>query len=708
MDSKKLSACISTYLAFGGFLLLMAFLNSDIAVSPLLYFFLIIPLVLCSRYFHRKGFSNALIINALISLNAITIYFSFDKTGTGDTVWYNSFQCLAKKEIWLEKPGLLTIYIIFFAVGYITYRVAVEAEENRLSSNSKASSERLLKSEMQKLEDVNKQIAGQIKVLSDDAKNARVKLTVRIENLKNITTSIVKSLNTPEVITQVLNACKSLLAADKAAVFLEAKNANALELGDCFGYEPGRIKFIDKNQGMVKWVIENKKMVTTDDIRRNYQLADLLKADKFPMTVCSPLFFGKDKVGGILAFERVKAVSEEPQAEKKKELKKGDSGPEPELSEDDLRMIGILTDVASLAIQNATFHEKSLTMADQPFDKIEDPEVKKEKMYKIGKTYEENEMYDGAIEIYEAIMKIDPNYRDIPKKLNRLRDLLAIQMEYKNMNLSEGLNKKFKNFQKIGIGGMGIVYKALDLARNQTVAIKVIAEKYRNNQKTIRRFIKRDGLAAKRLDHPGIVKVFEVVEGDMPYIVMEYVEGESFRKILDRLGRIQPLYVKRIALQVGEALAYAHSNNIIHRDIKPDNIMLHQNRIIKIMDFGLAKILDVSSMTETGEVFGTLYYMPPEQLRGGEITEGTDIYALGVTLYEFLTGTLPFKGNNPEQVMYKIFNTLPPPPSKIVPELPPELDRIVMKAIEKEVDKRYQSAYELIDDCKVLKLKNII
>ncbi|MDD2715642.1 MAG: protein kinase [Candidatus Wallbacteria bacterium] len=269
----------------------------------------------------------------------------------------------------------------------------------------------------------------------------------------------------------------------------------------------------------------------------------------------------------------------------------------------------------------------------------------------------------------------------------------------------DGLAGNFKDFQKIGMGGMGVVFKALDIKRDRTVAIKVLAEKYRDNLKFIRRFIKRDGLAAQRLDHPGIVRIFEVVEGEIPYIVMEYVEGESFRKILDRLGRLQPQHVARIALQVAEALAYAHSHNIIHRDIKPDNIMLHQNRLAKIMDFGLSKVLDVASMTGTGEVFGTLYYMPPEQLRGGDIVEGTDIYALGVTLYEFLTGTLPFKGNNPEQALYKIFNTSPPPPSGIVPEVSQKLDRIVMKAIEKDAAKRYQNAYELIDDCKVFESK---
>ncbi|MDD5090917.1 MAG: protein kinase [Candidatus Wallbacteria bacterium] len=710
MDSKEkqLSILSVTYIACGGFLLLMAFLEQELVLSPLCHFFLIIPLLQSAVYFRRKGFLIGLLINVLLSFNTITIYQAW--SGGRKTLEMGvMLKSLFNQTVMIDKPGILICFLIFFIVGWYIAGLSEDVEVHRVLSETHAAGERKLKSDLQKLEETNKSVGQQIKDLADNSRVLRMKLTTRIETLKEITTRIVRFLNEDEIIDQVLKACSSLLAVERAAVFMETKNNIALEMSASIGYPPGKFKFMERGKGMIGWVFENKQMLTSDIVRRNYQLADLMKQDMMRITVCAPLYSGKDRVGGVLVIDYSKdkeiEKTEEPSGGRKRE-----GVIENEVADDDLRLIGILADVASLALQNARYHDKSLTMADQPFDKIDDPQIKMEKMYKIGKTYEDNEMYEGAMEIYQAIVKIDVNYRDVPKKVERLKDILAIQNDFENKGIqfSEDMRKRYRHVEKVGIGGMGIVYKALDTTSNEIVAIKVIAEKYRGNQKTIQRFIKRDGMLAKILDHQNIVRVFDVIEGEVPHIVMEFVEGESFRKILNRMGRLQPMHVKRIALQVAAGLGYAHSKNIVHRDIKPDNIMLHQNRIVKVMDFGLAKMVDMCSMTETGEVFGTLYYMPPEQLKGDDVCAATDLYALGVALYEFLTGTLPFKGNNPEQVMYKIFNKVPPPPSKICPGLTPELDHVIMRSIEKSLDKRYKTAEEFATDMKEVKLKSLI
>jgi len=685
----------------------MAGIGNELTLSSWLYYLLLFPLALGSRYFYRQGFYLSFLLNLIIIINAIAFYSSHGTIAKESTIFTLAFKKLIDIDIISKNPGLIWIIITYFVIGRLICDLSEESYQFKQTSSSTRTSEKRLKSELENIKLNNENLTKEIKKAADEMKMLRVSLTTRMESLKDITTRIVKSLNYDEIINQLIQASQSLLGAKKIAVYKEAENVHALELVEAIGYEKNKLKFIDKNAGIIGWVFQNKRILTIDEVNRNYNLSGLLKGNKISISICAPIFIENGKIGSILVLDDLAIGSEKAQIKTKGHK---DSTPKKIVSEDAQRMISILIDMTSLALKNALFHEKSITMADQPFDKIEDLEVKKEKMYQIGKSYEENEMYKGAIEIYQEILKLDSNYRDVPKKLQKLRELRAVQKEYEEnkIQFTDDMLKKYKNVSKIGIGGMGVVYRAQEIDKKRTVAIKVIAEKYRENQKTIQRFIKRDGMAAQRLDHPNIVKVFEVNTDKVPYIVMEFIEGDSFRKILDKMNKIPPHYVKKIAIQVGEALAYAHNNNIIHRDIKPDNIMLHRNKIIKLMDFGLAKITDVTAMTETGEVFGTLYYMPPEQLKGEQVSEATDLYSLGITLYEFLTGTLPFKGNNPEQIMYKIFNSTPAPPSSILETIPKQLDDIILKAIDKDINKRYQSAYEIIDAFKKIKLQNII
>lgn len=706
MNKENIITFLIIYIFCGGFLIFTAFFGGKLGLVSWPYYILLFPMIIGSRYFFYQGFIFTFFINIVLSLVALSFYIG--RINTENKMFINALLKSFQLEYLAKSPGLIWIFITYFVVGKTISELSEERERFKRSTTSKLSNEKQLKLEISKLEEHNKALNEELKKGAEAMRNLKVKLTGKMETLREVTTMIVNSLNKEAIYNNLIKACKKLLGAERVAIFKESKNVNALELVDSIGYDDSKIKFLDKKHGMVGWVYENKKLLTIDDVNKNYSMSHLLKNQKLTVSICSPLFIKKGIIDCILVIDGLKGgdIAKNNSKSIKGKRNKIKTGASHIVNDDDLRIVGILIDMTTLALKNAIYHEKSLTMADLPFDKIEDEEVKKEKMYKIGKSYEENEMYEGAIEIYEAILKIDSNYRDVLKKLERLRKLRAIQKEYEEnkIHFTEDMLKKFKNVEKIGIGGMGVVYKALDIEKKITVAIKIIAEKYRNNEKTIQRFIRRDGMAARRLEHPNIVRVYDVVEGEVPYIVMEYIEGSSFRKILDKWGKIQPVYVKKIALQVGEALAYAHSNGIIHRDIKPDNIMLHRNKIIKLMDFGLAKILDVTAMTETGEVFGTLYYMPPEQLKGDSVADATDIYSLGVTLYEFLTGSLPYKGNNPEQIMYKIFNSEPEPPSKMVQGIPDGFDDIILKMMHKDINKRFQTAYEVIDAFKKLKL----
>jgi len=202
----------------------------------------------------------------------------------------------------------------------------------------------------------------------------------------------------------------------------------------------------------------------------------------------------------------------------------------------------------------------------------------------------------------------------------------------------------FKFTEKVKIGGMGRIYKAFDIVNKSLVAIKIIADQYKDNPASLKRFIEYDGHNVQKLDHSGIVKVFKVNETKYPNIVMEYIDGDNITDILENIGRFSEKEVIFLGKQILEAINYAHKNGFLHRDIKPENIMIDDEQKIKILDFGLGKNMLNASLTKSIGIFGTVEYMPPEKLRGETVDVRSDIYSIGLTFYEMITGIMPFTG----------------------------------------------------------------
>ncbi|EIW01044.1 Stk1 family PASTA domain-containing Ser/Thr kinase [Thermoanaerobacter siderophilus] len=261
------------------------------------------------------------------------------------------------------------------------------------------------------------------------------------------------------------------------------------------------------------------------------------------------------------------------------------------------------------------------------------------------------------------------------------------------------LGNRYEILEKIGEGGMAKVYKAKCHLLNRIVAIKILRPEFAADEDFVKKF-RRESQAAASLSHPNIVSIYDVgQEGDIYYIVMEYVKGRTLKKLISENGG--PLEVGRaieIARQVCKALDHAHRNRIIHRDIKPQNILVTDDDVVKVTDFGIARAANGSTITYTGDVVGTAYYFSPEQARGGIVDERTDIYSLGIVLYEMLTGKVPFEGDSPISVALKHIQEDIIPPSKLNDKVPKELDQIVLKATQKDVNLRYQTAADFLKD----------
>ena len=262
------------------------------------------------------------------------------------------------------------------------------------------------------------------------------------------------------------------------------------------------------------------------------------------------------------------------------------------------------------------------------------------------------------------------------------------------------LNGRYKIQSLIGTGGMAAVYLAKDLILDRLVAIKVLRLDFRQNDDAMRRF-RREALSATQLTHPNIVGVYDVGQSqEMNYIVMEYVEGTDLKDYVRQRGALHPIEAVRIMMQIVSAIAAAHQNRIIHRDIKPQNILIDREGNVKITDFGIAVALSDTSLTQTNTLLGSVHYLSPEQARGGMATIQTDIYALGIVLYELLTGRVPFDGESPVSIALKHFQD--PLPSVVNPKamVPQSLENIVLKATAKDPMNRYRSCYEMFQDLK--------
>ncbi|MEW6062298.1 MAG: serine/threonine-protein kinase, partial [Bacteroidota bacterium] len=259
---------------------------------------------------------------------------------------------------------------------------------------------------------------------------------------------------------------------------------------------------------------------------------------------------------------------------------------------------------------------------------------------------------------------------------------------------------QYEIIEQLGEGGMGVVYKAKDTKLDRFVALKFLTKQVGASESDRQRFI-QEAKAAATLNHPNICTIYDVAEheGQM-FIAMEFIDGETLR---DRTNNISFKQSIEIGIQVAEALAAAHEKGIVHRDIKPENVMLRKDGLVQIMDFGLAKLQGVSRLTREGNTVGTMGYMSPEQVQGFNVDHRTDIFSFGVLLYELLSGQSPFKGMHETAIIYEIVNVDPEPISIVKPELPPDLDAILLECLAKEPDERYQSAKEIVKDLRKLK-----
>ncbi len=276
------------------------------------------------------------------------------------------------------------------------------------------------------------------------------------------------------------------------------------------------------------------------------------------------------------------------------------------------------------------------------------------------------------------------------------------------MNL-EGrlLGNRYEILENIGNGGMATVYKAKCHVLNRYVAVKVLRDEFTTDEEFVKRF-NTEAQSAASLTHPNIVSVYDVgSEGDIHYIVMELIKGKTLKEIINEDGALSWKWSVNVAIQIASALETAHKNNIIHRDIKPHNIIITEDGIAKVTDFGIAKAVSNSTITAFGTTIGSVHYFSPEHARGGYTDAKSDLYSLGVVLYEMVTGQVPFNADTPVSVALKHMQEIPKEPMELNPNVPKAVNDIIMKAMQKDTNLRYQNATEMLRDLsKALKNPN--
>lgn len=273
--------------------------------------------------------------------------------------------------------------------------------------------------------------------------------------------------------------------------------------------------------------------------------------------------------------------------------------------------------------------------------------------------------------------------------------------------LGELLGNRYEIIEKIGEGGMALVYKAKDRLLNRYVAIKVLKNEFVNDEEFIKKF-RRESQSAASLSHPNIVSIYDVGmekigDNDIYYIVMEYIRGKTLKEVIREKGKLMVDETLNYSIQIAEALQHAHKNHIVHRDIKPHNIMITEEGIVKVTDFGIARAASSSTVTNTSSIVGSVHYFSPEQARGGYTDEKSDIYSLGIVMYEMITGKVPFEGDSPISVALKHIQENVVPPKEIDSSIPTGLQNIILKCIKKNQSERYTSAGELLNDLKMLR-----
>ena len=347
---------------------------------------------------------------------------------------------------------------------------------------------------------------------------------------------------------------------------------------------------------------------------------------------------------------------------------------------------------SSIGMARCFLEMKKLDIAAEQLTKVSLTEEVKDVMYNLANAYRQSENFDKAMDILDKIYEVDSKYRDVGVMLKetKMRSMEA-QMEKTTIPKSGQTPVKasrYKIIEEIARGGMGIVCCAMDTVLNEMVALKMLPQDLAQDPQILERFL-REVKSTRKLVHRNIVRVYDIVEENgNKYISMEYVVGKNLRQLLREKGRLPEQEVAGIIRQVCLALQEAHEQGIVHRDIKPANIMIDSTNTVKVMDFGIAKMQDAQKLTQTTDFLGTPLYMSPEQTQGLQIDQRSDIYSLGILMYEMLSGDVPFNKGN---IGYQHIHVVSPPPT----HSSKEMQEIVMKCIEKKPEKRYQDANQL-------------
>ena len=273
-------------------------------------------------------------------------------------------------------------------------------------------------------------------------------------------------------------------------------------------------------------------------------------------------------------------------------------------------------------------------------------------------------------------------------------------MDVFNKYVGQAFDGRYKIEKTIGIGGMAVVFEAMDLQTGKKVAVKMLKETNSQDTSAIKRFV-TESKAIAMLNHPNIVKIYDIsVKGENKYIVMELIKGITLKEYITQQGKLDWRETAIFVEQILSALDHAHNQGVIHRDIKPQNIMLLEGGIVKVTDFGIAKIPKGETLTMADKAIGTVYYLSPEQATSKKIDNRADIYAVGIMMYQMVTGKLPFVAESPIAVIYKQLNEEAVRPSRIVPTIPIGFEQIIMTAIEKNPDDRYGTAAQMLRQLK--------
>ncbi len=359
-----------------------------------------------------------------------------------------------------------------------------------------------------------------------------------------------------------------------------------------------------------------------------------------------------------------------------------------------------------------------LDLAFEKFRKCPIDDSMKELLYNLGLDFERKRQFNKAVAVYEHIQTADPKYKDIENRIKMLKvasegavfgTVPGVKRTAGQTVVLEGISTqrptlgRYEIIKELGRGAMGIVYLGKDPKINRTVAIKTLQfEEGLSDEemKVLKSRFFREAESAGNLTHPNIIRIFDAGEDyDIAYIAMELLEGEDLKKYCDKNNLMAIKKVVDIMLKVTDALDYAHQQGVVHRDIKPANIMELKDGSIRITDFGIARIV-ATSQTQTGTILGTPSYMSPEQVSGKKVDGRADIFSLGVTFYELLTGEKPFKGDSIANLVYQITNEKHPDPRQFRPEIPECIVNVLDKALKKNPDERYQIAREMHDDLK--------